>query len=132
MFNFGKSGAPPGASPPVPMPWAKVRRPVRDSEMALTGTTRHWLRQLPPRRRPLRLCESFPGVAHRLAWCWRAPEVSTAMLSDLLQDRRGGRKGFPAGVVRELQRLSEYNQHHRSEAAAEPLWDRLVRVSGLS
>jgi hypothetical protein len=54
------------------------------------------------------------------------------VLRDLLQDRRGGRQGFPACVVRELQRLSEFNEHHRIEESAEPLWDRLVRVTGLS
>lgn len=130
MFNFGKSRLPPGALHPTPMPWVKVRRPPRDSDMALTGTTRQWLRQLPARRRPLRLCESFPWVANRLAWCWRDPEMSTAVLNDLLQDRRGGRKGFPASVVRELQRLSEFNEHHRAENSPEPLWDRLARFVG--
>jgi hypothetical protein len=132
MFDFGKSRLGPGALLPAQMPWGKVRRPARDRDMALTGTTRQWLRQLPARRRPLRLCESFPWVANRLAWCWRDPEVSAAVLRDLLQDRRGGRKGFPASVVRELQRLSEFHEHHRTEDSAEPLWDRLVRITGLS
>lgn len=132
MFDFVKSRLPSGAQAPTQMPWARVRRPARDSDMALTGTTRLWLRHLPPRRRPLRLCESFPWVANRLAWCWRDPAVSAAMLNDLLHDRRGGRQGFPACVVRELQRLSEFNEHHRAEDTAEPLWDRLVRISGLS
>jgi hypothetical protein len=58
--------------------------------------------------------------------------MSAALLDDLLQDRRGGRKGFPAVVVRELQRLSEFNAHHRAEDTAEPLWDRLVRITGLT
>ena len=130
MINFGKSRLPPGAPTSTVLPWAKVRRPTRDSDLALTGTTRQWLRQLPARRRPLRLCESFPWVANRLAWCWRDPEVSTAVLNDLLHDRRGGRQGFPPSVVRELQRLSEFNEHHRAEDSAESLWDRLARIMG--
>ena len=81
------------------------RRPARLSDEALTGTTRVWLRKLPWRQRPLALCERFPRVANQLAWCWGDAALSAQMIEDLLQDRRGGRRGFPTHVVRELQRL---------------------------
>ncbi|MBC7939271.1 MAG: hypothetical protein H7Z19_05820 [Chitinophagaceae bacterium] len=72
-------------------------------------TTRHWLRRLPASRRPLRLCAEFPHVAQRLAWCWPDLDLSQQALDDLLTDRRGGRRGFPPRVVRELQRLRDFN-----------------------
>jgi hypothetical protein len=86
------------------------RRPSRLSDEALTGTTRAWLRSLPWRQRPLVLCERFPRVANRLAWVWNDAALSEQVFVDLLQDRRGGRRGFPTGVVRELQRLRAWRR----------------------
>ncbi len=88
--------------------WAPLRRPERHCDSALTGTTRRWLRQLPSRRRPLRLCESHPRVVNRIAWCWADAALREQVLDDLLVDRRGGRLGFAAPVLRELQRLREF------------------------
>ncbi len=88
--------------------WAPLRRPERHGDHALTGTSRRWLRQLPPRRRPLRLCEVHPRVVNRIAWCWHDPALREQVLDDLLVDRRGGRQGFPPCMVRELQRLREF------------------------
>ncbi|MDO9074302.1 MAG: hypothetical protein Q7U73_13660 [Rubrivivax sp.] len=89
--------------------WAPLRRPERHGDSALTGTSRRWLRQLPPRRRPLRLCEAHPRVVNRIAWCWADASLREQVLDDLLVDRRGGRRGFPAPMVRELQRLREFH-----------------------
>lgn len=99
-----------------------VRRTERANGQALTGTTRLWLRRLPPSRRPLRLCNLFPHVANRLAWCWSDSALAAAALDDLLHDRRGGRRGFPAGVVRELQRLREFNLPTRLQDRPECGW----------
>lgn len=109
--------------------WARVRRPERECDHALTGTTRHWLRRLPPRRRPMRLCTLFPRVANRVAWCWHDPALSAQVLEDLLVDRRGGRRGFPPAVVRELQRLREFNDQQRVETRAETLWETVARLT---
>jgi hypothetical protein len=76
-------------------------------DQRLTAATRRWLRHLPPGRRPLRLCAAHPRVANRIAWCWDDPELREAVLLDLLVDRRGGRTGFGATIVRELLRLRE-------------------------
>jgi len=86
------------------------RRPSRLSDEALTGTTRSWLRSLPWRQRPMALCLRFPRVANRLAWCWRDGALCEQVFEDLLQDRRGGRNGFPTPVLRELQRLRAYRR----------------------
>ena len=92
----------------LPESWLPQRRRVRRSDVALTGATRLWLRLLPPRRRPLRLCARHPHVANRMAWCWRDDELIASVLQDLFEDRRGGRAGFAPEVVRELQRLRDY------------------------
>jgi len=109
---------------------AALRRPPRDCDQALTGTTRRWLRRLPPRRRPLLLCNRYPRVANRLSWGWDDAPRSAALLEELLEDRRGGRRGFPPGVVRELRRLREFNLQQRVETVEERWWERLGRVVG--
>lgn len=86
------------------------RHPARLSDQALTGTTRLWLRRMPWRQRPLALCERYPHVANRLAWCWHDPAQREQVFEDLLHDRRGGRRGFPTPVLRELERLRSWGQ----------------------
>ena len=108
--------------------WGPERRPLRASDQALTGTARRWLRDLPSRRRPLRLCQLYPRVANRLAWCWRDATLASQVLDDLLVDRRGGREGFPRSVLRELQRLQQFNDQPRTERRDEGLWQRLGRA----
>ena len=98
--------------------WIALRRAPRESDRALTGSTRQWLRRLPPRRRPLRLSVDFPRVANRIAWCWNDSRLAEQLLLDLLIDRRGGRQGFPLAVVRELQRLREF--HAQQHVGARP------------
>ena len=135
MINLLKNlapdlGADPGADPGQAH-WAHVRREPRNCDRALTGTTRRWLRDLPPRRRPLRLCEAHPRVANRIAWCWQDPVLSDALLDDLLVDRRGGRNGFAPIMVRELRRLREFNAQHRIESEPEGLLALAARVVGM-
>ena len=111
--------------------WRGVRRAARECDRAVTGTTRRWLRDLPPRRRPLRLCETHPRVANRIAWCWSDVVLSEAVLEDLLVDRRGGRLGFSPTIVRELQRLRDFNAQKRVELDDEGLLARAARVVGV-
>lgn len=111
--------------------WARTRREPRDCDHAVSGTTRRWLRDLPARRRPLRLCELHPRVANRMAWCWHDPAIADSVLQDLLEDRRGGRQGFPPSIVRELQRLREFNAQQRVELGPEGLLQMAARVAGL-
>jgi hypothetical protein len=111
--------------------WAAVRRPERACDHALNGTSRLWLRKLPARRRPLRLCIDHPRVANRIAWCWHDVELSSQLLDDLLQDRRGGRRGFGATIHRELKRLQEFNALQRVESRPEGLWQAVARHVGV-
>jgi hypothetical protein len=87
--------------------WAPLRCAPRITDLSLTDVTRTWLHRLPPRRRPQRLSALFPRVATRIALCWNDAELAAQVLDDLLTDRRGGRRGFPAPVVRELHRLRD-------------------------
>jgi hypothetical protein len=112
--------------------WAPLRRAPREGDATLTGPARQWLRRLPARRRPLRLCESYPRVANRIAWCWSDPVLAEQALDDLLTDRRGGRAGFPALVVRELQRLRHFNDQHRVDAAVGSSWAAVGPLVGLN
>jgi len=112
--------------------WMRQRRPPRACDSALTGTARRWLRQLPPRRRPLRLCADHPRLANRIAWCWSDPRLAEQVLDDLLVDRRGGRRGFAPAIVRELRRLREYNDQQRVETQPEGVWQAIGRIAGLT
>ena len=112
--------------------WAPLRRAARECDNALSGTARQWLRRLPPRRRPVRLCMAHPRVANRIAWCWADSALTAQVLDDLLADRRGSRRGFAAPIVRELQRLREFNGQQRIETRPEGWWQALVRVTGLA
>ena len=112
--------------------WLRARRPERECDRALTGTARQWLRRLPSRRRPLRLCLAHPRVVNRIAWCWNDPVLSAQVLDDLLHDRRGGRRGFAPVITRELQRLRQFNDQQRVELQPETFLETVGRVIGLS
>jgi hypothetical protein len=115
----------------APLDWTPQRRTPRASDDALSGTARRWLRELPSRRRPIRLCQLFPRVANRLAWCWRDADLATQVLEDLLQDRRGSRRGFPPSVVRELQRLAQFNTQQRVDPQGDGWWTSFGKLAGL-
>ncbi len=109
---------------------ASARRPPRACDNALNGTARIWLRKLPERRRPLRLCEHFPRVANRIAFCWPEAGMTRQILEDLLIDKRGNRRGFPSSVQRELRRLAEFNDQQRVETTPENWLETLRRLAG--
>jgi hypothetical protein len=101
---------------------APLRRAPREADQSISEGTRRWLRELPPRRRPQRLCELQPRVANRIAWCWHDAALAARALDDLLTDRRGGRRGFPPVIVRELLRLREFNAQQRVDDACRDGW----------
>jgi hypothetical protein len=111
--------------------WQRQRRAERHCDQAINGTTRHWLQKLPARRRPLRLCMAYPRVANRIAWVWADAEVSAQVLTDLLEDRRGGRQGFAPSITRELRRLQEFNAQQRHETKPEGLVEVAGRLLGM-
>jgi hypothetical protein len=49
----------------------------------------------------------FPHVVNRLSACWHEPLAVVDVLDELLVDRRGGRRGFPADALAEVLTLRE-------------------------
>ena len=83
--------------------WTMHRRAL-PLETLLPATTR-WVETLPQEFQPTAIGETFPRIANALASLWTKPEALTSYLNDLLVDTRGGRRGFPVKVLRELHSL---------------------------
>lgn len=79
-----------------------LRSAPNPRDMALTSLARTWAERLPEPLRPAALCARYPRVANRLALCWEDPVLVAKVFADLLEDRRGTRKGWPPEVQREL------------------------------
>ncbi|MEI7446242.1 MAG: hypothetical protein WCK28_15230, partial [Burkholderiales bacterium] len=48
------------------------------------------------------LARRFPHVLNRISALWGDLPAAAELIDDLLVDRRGGRRGFPADVLAEL------------------------------
>ncbi|MFN7644748.1 MAG: hypothetical protein ACK5PW_16960 [Burkholderiales bacterium] len=48
------------------------------------------------------LARRFPHVLNQISAVWGDLPVAAELIDDLLVDRRGGRRGFPADVLAEL------------------------------
>jgi hypothetical protein len=82
----------------------------------LLATTAAWSAAFAPPLQPKVLCQGFPRIANALASGWRDVDSTLRYLDDLLTDKRGGRKGFPAEVLGELHALrSFYETQHARE-----------------
>lgn len=90
--------------------WEHRRRGTLPSDRALTGTAMDWIVALPPTIRPHTTCEQFPRVANAIADSWEDVPLCTRVLDHMLQDYRGGRRGFPATVQAELSTLMHHQQ----------------------
>jgi hypothetical protein len=86
--------------------------------------TLKWASGLAADLHPHRLLELFPRVANRLALCWADKVLTNRLFEDLLVDRRGGRKGFPAAVRAEILQLRmTYPKTAFVESSHTPHWD---------
>jgi len=90
----------PAKAAPVPLHLRKAQ-PAE----SLLPSTRTWLMSLPENYRPRALAARYARIANNLAAAWNTPAECRAYFDDLLIDRRGGRRGFPPEVLRELTRL---------------------------
>jgi hypothetical protein len=105
VSHFPKLAAVRRATPAVePDPgaarWGHLRRSTPLSE--LLPQTRSWVTRLPEPLRPYALIDLYPRIANRLASAARHPGALADCIAELLIDRRGGRRGFPAEVSAEL------------------------------
>jgi hypothetical protein len=96
-----------GSVPSQPAPVWDDQRKASPVEMLLPATVR-WIASLPLELRPTAIGKTFPRIANELATLWNRPDEFTAYLKELLVDRRGGRRGFPIAVARELHALRAY------------------------
>jgi hypothetical protein len=104
--------------------WARAREAARPQ--TLSESTQVWADQLAPGLYPAELLERYPRVANRLALCWSDAMLTSRLFDSLLQDRRGGRKGFPEPVKDDLLRLCRHHNAHRAVAVAVEPWSLLA------
>ena len=81
-----------------------AQRKANPCEELLTTTAR-WYASLPLSVQPEVLRAHFPRIANGLAAAWHDRDITRRYFDDLLTDRRGGRRGFPAKVLDELHTL---------------------------
>lgn len=88
---------------------------------ALKTATLQWILKLPPRVQPRHLQLRYPRIANKIAAEWAHVLVCEGYLSSLLEDKRGGRKGFPLNVAQELASIRDhyFRLHHKDHTA----WD---------
>jgi len=85
--------------------WQERRRKPLATDRALTGQAMDWVIGLPPALRPHATCEQFPRVINAIASSWSSAALSRQTLNHMINDYRGGRRGFPDAVQRELAAL---------------------------
>lgn len=88
--------------------WDDRRRKPLPSDRALTGEAMDWVVHLPPALRPHSTCEQFPRVVNALAASWSDLPLSLQVIDRMINDYRGGRRGFPVAVQAELRELHAY------------------------
>jgi len=86
--------------------WSSVRK-ARPADYLLPASQK-WLEHLPHDVRPLALAMHFPRIVNLVAIQWHDRRACAEYFEELLIDRRGGRRGFPAQVQRELSGLRNY------------------------
>ena len=83
-----------------------LRSPGNPRDNTLSKLAEEWCERLSPSVQTRALCERYPRIVNRIALCWSDPALTQLLLDQLLRDRRGGRKGFPAPVHAELVALA--------------------------
>lgn len=90
--------------------WESQRRRPLPTDRALTGEAMDWVVALPAELRPHSMCEQFPRVVNAIAASWNDTAFSLQVIDHMVNDYRGGRRGFPPVVQEELQVLYRHQQ----------------------
>ncbi len=91
-----------------PTSYETMRRPEDPRENRVRTSTIRWARGIPSTLRPRALVIQFPRIANTMADVWSQPKVFHMLLCQLMVDDRGGRRGFPLEVRRDLVKLRIY------------------------
>jgi hypothetical protein len=87
--------------------WHAVRR-VFLQDTPLHERSFKWLATLPIKVRPMATARRYPRIVNRICDLWAHCEYTRLYLQSLTNDRRGGRRGFPAAIRQELEALQRY------------------------
>ena len=87
-------------------PWAHLRN--SNPLNKVLPQSQRWADELPDEVRPVHLLEQFPRIVNVIALEWNRPTTIGKQFDDLLHDRRGTRRGFPAEVRKELLALRDH------------------------
>jgi len=110
--------------------WAVRRKPLTERDRVLVSDTHFWLRRIPGPYQPKQLCRHYPRVANEIARCWDDRVLVDRLLIDLMVDKRGDRRGFPARVVQELHVLQELRERRHQNGGGFSI--RIRKVLGTS
>lgn len=94
---------------------------------SLNSETQEWLETLPLSVRPQTLAKDFGRIVNALRTTWHRPEVCLEYFEDLLIDRRGDRRGFPAEVAMEIAALKDYYQT-AVFVSGQTVWDQISQT----
>jgi hypothetical protein len=98
---------------------ARNARQAQDPGGVLLEATAAWLARLPDDVRPARLPAEFPRIANGIGALWHDAARCRAYLDSLTVDPRGGQRGFPFDIERELSALkAHYARLHRNDPGA--------------
>jgi hypothetical protein len=90
---------------PEPVKTAPVHLRKAKPLESLLPRTANWIAALPQDAQPHHLAKQFARIANELCATWDHPAECRRYLDDLMVDKRGTRKGFPAEVIGDLLRL---------------------------
>jgi len=93
-------------APEAKSTWAFLRK--SNPANIVLPRTRKWLDSLPPDVRPTALAEQFPRIVNLIAMDWSNLRAAQKLLDGYVIDQRGGRKGFPPQIAKELKALRHY------------------------
>jgi len=93
-------------APEAKSAWTSLRK--SNPANIVLPRTRKWLDSLPPDVRPTALAEQFPRIVNLIAMDWSNLRAAQKLLDEYVIDQRGGRKGFPPQIAKELKTLRHY------------------------
>ena len=88
--------------------WALVRAPIVEADQSLLGEAESWLTALPVEVTPFVLSYRYPRIVNRIVASFQSSRHLATYMGSLLVDVRGGRKGFPPDVLRDLMKVHMY------------------------